>query len=175
MLKLLLPLLLLIAGTGAGIGAAVLTAPDEAPSPQEETGHSQDSGSDVGHDKDKTNEGGHDSGGHRDAAEAGFVAFDHQFVVQIVQDDKVTSMVVLSLSLEAEPDLRESIHLRQPKLRDLFLRVLFDHANMGGFQGAFTSSGNLELLRSALREAAQKEMGTGIRDVLIVDIARQDS
>lgn len=175
MLKLLLPLLLLVAGTSAGIGAAILTAPEEETPSQEDTDHSNDTHSDTGHGEEKAEESGHNSGGHGEAAEAGFVAFDHQFVVPIVQGDKVTSMVVLSLSLEAEPGLREAIHLRQPKLRDLFLRVLFDHANMGGFQGAFTRSGNLELLRTALREAAQKEMGAGIRDVLIVDIARQDS
>ena len=49
----------------------------------------------------------------------------------------------------------------EPKLRDVFLQVLFDHANMGGFRGAFTRSDVLEPLRTALREAAQKHLGKG--------------
>ena len=92
----------------------------------------------------------------------------------LIQGDKVTAMVVLSLSLETKPGLSDTVFTYEPKLRDVFLRVLFDHANAGGFRGAFTQSGTLDLLRQGLREAAQKEMGDDIFDVLIVDIARQD-
>ncbi|MFL4469477.1 hypothetical protein ACERZ8_06195 [Tateyamaria armeniaca] len=40
--------------------------------------------------------------------------------------------------------------------------------------GEFTNANNLDILRSALREVAQKDMGDQISDVLIVEIARQD-
>lgn len=168
MVKFLLPLLFLAIGTGAGIGAALLTAPGAAmqdkPVQDGAPGHSGAAANPVPK-----------PGGEEPAQQAGFVAFDHQFVVPLVQGDRVSAIVVLSLSLEAEQNIREAIYAHQPKLRDLLLRVLFDHANMGGFEGAFTRSGNLDLLRTALREAVQKEMGPGIHDVLIVDIARQDS
>jgi len=62
----------------------------------------------------------------------------------------------------------------EPKLRDTFLQVLFDHANVGGFRGAFTNSSNLDVLRQALFAAGKKVMGDTITDVLIVEIARQD-
>lgn len=157
MIKKLLPVILLLLGTGAGIGAAMFTAPppggddhaeaEEHPSEDEEEG----------------------------AAQSEFIKLNNQFVVPLMADDRVSSMVVVSLSLETEPGLTEVVYAREPKLRDLFLRVLFDHANMGGFRGAFTQSQTLDLLRNALREVAQKEMGDEILDVLIVDIARQDS
>ena len=51
---------------------------------------------------------------------------------------------------------------------------MFDHANVGGFDGEFTNANNLDVLRNALRESAQKDMGEQISDVLIVEIARQD-
>ncbi len=70
--------------------------------------------------------------------------------------------------------MNEKIHAYEPKLRDVFLQVLFDHANMGGFRGAFTRSDMLTPLRTALREAAQKQLGKDIYDVLIVEMSRQD-
>jgi len=68
-----------------------------------------------------------------------------------------------------------SLIKREPKLRDSFLRVLFDHANMGGFEGNFTNAQVLGRLRAALREVAQQDLGVDVaQDVLIVEIARQD-
>jgi hypothetical protein len=57
----------------------------------------------------------------------------------------------------------------------VFLQVLFDHANAGGFQGSFTDGSNLVILRKALFESAAGILGEQVKDVLISDIARQDS
>jgi hypothetical protein len=84
-------------------------------------------------------------------------------------------MVVLSLSLEVAPGSTEAVYEREPKLRDALLQVLFDHANVGGFSGSFTDGSNLILLRTSLKEASALVLGTIVRDVLITDIARQDS
>ncbi len=60
-------------------------------------------------------------------------------------------------------------------MRDSFLQVLFDHANAGGFDGAFTEAGAMDQLRGALREVAQRDLGEElVKDVLILEIARQD-
>ena len=83
-------------------------------------------------------------------------------------------MVVITLSLETKVGMAEKIRLYEPKLRDVFLQVLFDHANMGGFRGAFTRSDVMTPLRTALREAAQQLLGRDVYDVLIMDITRQD-
>ena len=69
---------------------------------------------------------------------------------------------------------RPTIDSREPKLRDAYLQVLFDHANVGGFNGSFTSSGNMSILRRALLQTSQNLFGNLILDVLITDIARQD-
>jgi len=103
-----------------------------------------------------------------------FVRLNNQFVVPVVKDARVASLVVLSLSLETEPGMSEEIYSLEPKLRDVFLQVLFDHANIGGFAGSFTHSSNMEVLRRSLREVAQAELGKRVSNVLIIDIARQD-
>jgi flagellar FliL protein len=112
-----------------------------------------------------------------DTAEGGaeYVKMSNQFVIPVVDQGKVVSMVILALTLEVGIGTTEVIYAREPKLRDAFLQVLFDHANSGGFDGSFTDAPNLMLLRKALLEAAQTAIGPNVSDVLISDIARQDS
>lgn len=185
----LLPIFLFLFGTGAGIGAG-LVIPQTEPDASETT---IDGGSPDGQDPSETASGedhasaaskpGHEAvaAGHADTAadEHGsdvydYVKMNNQFVVPVVAAQRVEALVVISLSIEAEPALRDQIYAREPKVRDAFLQVLFDHSNMGGFQGAFTRASNLEILRTALTDVAKAEFGPGIRSVLIVDIARQD-
>lgn len=153
MLK-LLPLLLLLVGSGVGIAAGLFMAPELAPEGAEEKVV-------PSHDE-------------REVGPTEFVKLNNQFVVPIVQADRVAALVVLSLSLETQAGARERVFEREPKLRDMFLRVLFDHANMGGFDGSFTRPGKLDVLRQSLADVAQKELGDDVETVLITDIARQD-
>ena len=67
------------------------------------------------------------------------------------------------------------VYKLEPKLRDEFLQVMFDHANSGGFSGSFTDGANLLLLRKALLESAKGVLRELVSDVLIIDIVRQDS
>jgi hypothetical protein len=66
------------------------------------------------------------------------------------------------------------VYGREPKLRDGFLIVLFDHAAAGGFDGDFTAPTKLAALRRALTEQARAILGPIANDVLIQDIVRQD-
>jgi len=81
---------------------------------------------------------------------------------------------VLSLTLEVTPDLEQVVFEREPRLRDGFLRVILDHANTGGFDGTFTSNGAVDAVKARLMETARAELGDGVKDVLLLDIARQD-
>lgn len=96
------------------------------------------------------------------------------FVVPIVKDKKVSSLIVMSLSIEVPIGQKDAIYAKEPKLRDSFLQVLFNHANLGGFEGEFTDSSNLDVLRNSLREIGRRDLGDGISDVLIMEVARQD-
>lgn len=159
MIRKLLPVLLALIGLGLGVGAGLFLRPV-----------SEESMAEVG-----------DDGHLAEADEADlevapeYVKLNNQFVVPVMDGGKVVSLVILSLSLEIEPGLSQEIYAREPKLRDVFLRVLFNHANAGGFQGSFTDGSNLVLLRKTLFEAATEIMGKTVKEVLISDIARQDS
>lgn len=151
MIRKILPLLLALIGLGAGIGAGFALRPTED---HEET---------VEHPVEEA------------APTTEFVKLNNQFVIPVVEDGRVTSLVILSLSVEVSLGNTETVYAREPKLRDMLLQVMFDHANAGGFKGVFTDGANLILLRKALLEATQKIMGDIVKDILISDIARQDS
>lgn len=168
----LLPILFLILGTGAGVGAGVFLAPggdDTRAAAQEQPDDPIGQGP-VAAPQETRGAGTDDMGSGRE-----YVRMNNQFVVPVVSDERVTALVVLSLSLEIEAGRSEAVYAQEPKLRDLFLQVLFDHANMGGFNGAFTSANMLDVLRMSLLEAARGQLGSTIRQILIIDIARQDA
>ncbi|MEL7091370.1 MAG: flagellar basal body-associated FliL family protein [Pseudomonadota bacterium] len=162
MIKKLLPLILLLVGAGAGVGAGIFLRPPPEPAPMAEEGEKASVEVAKAEPEDE------------EPADREYVKMNNQFVVPIVKQDRVNSLVVMSLSIEVPAGQREAVYAKEPKLRDSFLQVLFDHANIGGFDGPFTNANNLSVLRGALREVAQKDMGEQITDVLIIEIARQD-
>ena len=157
MIKKLVPILLVLFGTGSGIGAGVFLRPEM---PGE-----ADSG-----------EGAEQAvqAPRPDRAERDYVKLNNQFVIPVVEGGEVSSLVVMALSIEIEPGYREEIFRKEPTLRDSFLQIMFDHSNVGGFRGAFTDNNTLDVLRASLRDVAIRDAGPHVTDVLILEIARQD-
>jgi len=98
-----------------------------------------------------------------------------QFVVPLLDDGRVRSMVVMSLALELAENHGVSLQRQEARLRAILLQVMFDHANTGGFEGIFTSGEALLALRRTLRDAARAEVGPALHDVLITELLRQES
>ena len=178
MIRKLIPVLLGLIGLGIGLGAGLFLRPAAPADPEAvagEAGHEAAGEAAAGGETAKAAHG--EAAAKADAAEGGpeYVKLSNQFVIPVVEQGKVVSMVILALTLEVGAGTTDAIYAREPKLRDAFLQVLFDHANSGGFDGSFTDAANLVLLRKALLEAAQTAIGPDVSDVLISDIARQDS
>lgn len=165
MLGKLLPILLALIGLGGGVAAGLVLRP--APAPED---YAAEAGVEPAADGDHA-----EAEGDPDENAPEYVKLNNQFVVPVVEKGRVAALVVLSLSLEVDLGSTEAVYLREPKLRDVFLQVMFDHANTGGFSGSFTDGSNLVVLRNSLKEAAAQVLGPVITDVLITDIARQDS
>jgi len=157
----LLPFLLIVMGAGAGVGAGLVLRP---PSVSEEAtdGEGAEAPQEAPEEVDP-------------ALAPEFVKLANQFIVPVVENDRIVSLVILSLSLEVAPGSTEQVYAQEPRLRDGILQLLFDHANTGGFRGSFTDADNLVILRRGLKEVAVSVMGDTVRNVLITDIIRQDS
>lgn len=105
---------------------------------------------------------------------AEYVKLDRQFVVPVVEGEKVAALMVVSLALEIDEGGSDAVFTHEPKLRDEFLKVLFLHAQSGGFAGAFTREKVMADLRGSLASAAQGVLGGGARSVLLTNMVRQD-
>ena len=140
-MKKLLPVLLALLGTGAGVAAGLVLMPPDAPEQAADPCAAPAKNATAPAADAPVNPGTRD-----------YVRLNNQFVVPIVLSGRVTSLVVLSLSLEVSVGAQERVFAVEPKLRDGFLQVLFDHANSGGFEGAFTSVTTMETLRRSLQE-----------------------
>jgi len=147
----ILPIVLALAGLGAGAGAGFVLRP--APEPEAETAEAP----------------------APPPAITDFVKLNNQFVVPVLDNGRVSALVILSLSLEVQAGGTEAVYAVEPRIRDALLQVLFDHANAGGFRGVFTDGANLVMLRKAMKETVERIMGPTVLNVLISDIARQDA
>ncbi|SMX32245.1 flagellar basal body-associated FliL family protein [Maliponia aquimaris] len=173
MLRKLLPILLALVGTGAGVGAGLFLMPkgeeSHVASETHDDPHAETDKADPHAAAEPAKSDDHDG----DTNE--YVKLNNQFVIPIMGSKRVEALVVASLSVEVTVGKSQTVYQREPKLRDVFLQVMFDHANIGGFEGSFTAGERMDILRSALLDAARSVLGADVKDVLITEIARQDA
>lgn len=163
-MKNLLPIVMLLIGTGAGVGAGIFMRPETLP----ESAEGVEEEAEVAPAPAVPSPAASIEGKQ-------YIKLKNQFVIPIVAEERIASMVVMTLSVEVPEGRGQAVYDIEPKIRDVFLRVLFDYATIGGFDGAFASNGNLDVIRNGLREAAFGTFGADlISDVLIFEIARQD-
>lgn len=190
-MKKLLPVLLALLGLGGGVAAGhFLKPPPENPAADAKDAHATDATEADAHAAADPKADAHadaHSDAHADPAHAPggddahapespweYVKLDSQFVVPVMGEARVASLIVLSISLEVTQGTSAEVYSREPKLRDSFLRVLFEHERAGGFAGVFTDQRVMGELRANLRAAARAVLGKLANDVLVTDILRQD-
>ena len=168
--RILVPLVIALLGLGAGIAAGLALKP--APQPAEVAACPEgDAACPVAEPDpfaplpEKKPEG-----------ELAYVPMDKPFVVPVFAKEQVIAMVVVSLSVETETESAQAVEAVKPRLRDSFLKVMFRHANSGGFDGSFTTGRKMDDLKSALLTAAHEVMeDVPVEEILITEIARQDT
>jgi flagellar basal body-associated protein FliL len=175
MMKIVIPVLLALVGFVGGAGAAWFLKPP--PEPEEEVCLNEEGEEVSGEACPKEGEEdahAEEAADEHEEAKSEFVPLERQFIVPVVSEDRVSSMMVLTLSLEVEPGTVESVFQREPKLRDALLRALFEHAYTGGFTGDFTAEHVMRELRGNLLKAARAVVGPNVKDVLVADIIKQE-
>lgn len=171
----LLPILLLLLGVGGGAGAGWFLQPHAEET--EETAHAApaEDGEHGAHEDHAAPQASASTQYEPPPPNTEAVRFPNQFVVPLIEDEQVRAMVVIGIALEMREGHEFSLSHDEPRLRAAFLQLLFDHANLGGFDGVFTSGEALLTLRRALRDTARVIYGPEIYDVLITELTRQDT
>lgn len=161
-MKKLLPILLVLLGLGGGVGAGFMLRPP--PGEPEACAPAVDCPEPVEERPEPT----------ASDKPTSFASLKKQFVIPVLRDGQVVALVVASLALEVDEGTDELAFIREPKLRDAFLQVMFIHAHSGGFNGNFTQDAALRDLKLRLYEVALPIMGEALHGVLITEIVRQD-
>jgi len=120
----------------------------------------------------------HGGGGHGKESSASsevvYYKFSREFIVPIIRESRVQSLVILNLNLEADASISQKLFEMEPKLRDNIMTTLITLSNDGTTFEAMTNVENYESIRSLVLKNLQSVMSTGINNVLIVDLAKQD-
>jgi flagellar basal body-associated protein FliL len=166
--RLIVPILLALFGLTAGAGAGYMLRPAPAPDAVGDTAAKGEHGGAEAHDAAP-------SASDKPTTPREYVRLNNQFIVPLVEQGRVSAMVIMALSVEIEQGQAALVYAQEPKLRDALLQAMFQHANAGGFRGSFTDTSNMRLLRQLLREEVRGVLGAAASDVFITDIVRQDT
>ncbi len=123
-----------------------------------------------GHEKPKS---GHDGGGGSSDGSS-YMKFSRQFIVPVIRQNGVGSLVALDINLELSASANENVYLKEPKLRDAMLSTLLRLSNEGAFNAQLLQPENMEEIRTGLFASAQSILGEDVTGVLILNMARQD-
>ena len=158
MIAKLLPVLILVLGVAGGLGAGLWLRPDPPPPEADAEASAPPAPPEA------------------PTQELALYELHDQFLVPLLRDERLVSVIVISLALEVAPSALDAVRRAEPRLRDRLLQAMFDHANDGGFHGVFTANNTMTLLRRALLEAAQDVLGAdAVSGVLVTDILRSGS
>jgi flagellar protein FliL len=100
--------------------------------------------------------------------------FSREFIVPIMEDGRVKSLVILNINLEAESSISQTLFEMEPKLRDNIMTTLIGLSGDGVTFDNLTDVDSYETIRSMILMNLETIVASGITNVLIVDMARQD-
>ena len=103
-----------------------------------------------------------------------FALLDKQFLVPVIEDEALSAMMLVTISVEVPEGTMDQVFEKEPRLRDRMLQDMFAHANIGGFAGNFTHSDKMQTLRRDLLRSAREIVGDTALDILVLDIVRQE-
>lgn len=154
-MKKLLPVLLIVIGIAAGAGAGLFLKP--APEGGAAEHHADEGPSEAD-----------------EAAERSFVKIGKQTIVPVVTEGETRALMLFELAVDVPATRVDQVHEMEPRLRDAFLRELFQMSYTGAFLTNFTEERIIEELRRNLTNAARTYLGHNQAEVLILDVMRQE-
>ena len=113
-------------------------------------------------------------GGGEASGEVVFYKFSREFIVPILEEERVESLVILNINLEADAELSQELFRLEPKLRDNIMTTLIELSNDGRTFQTITDVQSYEAVRSMILMNLKNVVSEGIHNVLILDMAKQN-
>ena len=189
MTKLLTPIILIVAIFAGSAAANFLKAPASTPAAKDmsadakgkdDAGKADDyakkddpSKKDDYAKKDAKKSDKKAKGGYGEAS-VSYYKFSREFVIPLMREDQVESLIIMNLNLEVESSLSGSLFTKEPKLRDNIMSTLIALSNDGRTLDNFSQVESYETIRRMVLKNLKSELGPGILNVLILDMAKQE-
>ena len=103
-----------------------------------------------------------------------FGAERRQFVVQVVQNGKPRSMIIMDINIEVNSELGETVYAYEPRLRDALLSHLIMKAGQGDLPRILEDTAMMAETQAELRAISKTIIGDGALQVLIQHIVMQN-
>jgi flagellar FliL protein len=184
----IIALAIVLAGIGGGLALGVALRPGDAPDGQDgvttraggqggedsaENAAGNDAAEPVG--ADSGNERNSEAGGDGEAgADREYIKAGRQIVVPVVNKGETKALMMFDLAIGVPRTMAGRTSAAEPRLRDAFLRVLFEMSYTGAFSSTYTDERVVDELRGKLLAAARRVVGDAVGEVLILDILRQE-
>lgn len=184
MLDKLIPMLIVVVGAAGGTyGGQMMKAPADTQSTadkydeaeKKDDGHGEKSS----HDSDEKADKGHGSDdGYKttksDKDASYYYSFSREFVVPVMQGERVKSLVILNISLEADPSMSSKLFSQDPKLRDNIMTTLVQLSSETTVLENLTEVESYETIRTMVLRNLDDVISSGLHNVLILDVGKQD-
>ena len=171
-MKKILPIILIVLGIVGGGAAGMFLKPP--PPPPEEGDEASKKAMKKAEKKKK------EKAAEEDLAEGGpptdraFVKVGRQTIIPVLDGGETRALMLFELAVDVPADSANIVHEMEPRLRDAFLRELFQMSYTGAFLTEFTDDKVIDELRRNLTRAARRYVGEDAREVLILDVMRQE-
>ena len=116
----------------------------------------------------------HGKGSGSASGAATYHKFSREFVVPMIENGKVVSLVILNINLEVDPAYSGQVFSMEPAIRDNIMTTLINISNDGRTFETLTDIESYESMRALVLMNVKKVMPNGISNILILDMARQD-
>ena len=180
----LVPLLMLLMGIGAGIGAGIAFKPehDFGANVSDKDGSGEATGENKSGDAKKDGKGAAipDPGATKapkdetEIKERTYVSIGTQTIIPVVEGERTRALMLFELAVDVDPSAHDQAVMLEPRLRDAFLRELLKMSSTGAFTKTYTEDWVIDELRKNLGRAARRFLGDGMREVLVLDVIRQE-
>ena len=174
----LVAIIFIAIGSFAGV---MLKTPSTAAAGGAETSESEDNhGDHDDHGDHKKDDHGKKKGDakkgdkYASSGDSEYFKFSREFVVPVMREDQVKSLVILHVTLETASGESDKLFSEEPKLRDNIMTTLIGLSNDGRTLEEPTNIEHYEMIRSMLLMNLRDSVSEGIMNVLIVDMAKQD-
>lgn len=164
--------IVLVLGGIAGGGAAGLMLKPAGPAPDDpNTG-------DVEESDDRAEAAQSDESADADGEikPVSYVKVGRQTIIPVLDHGETKALMMFELAVDVASGQTDRALAMEPRLRDAFLRELFQMSYTGAFDDAYTDDRVIDELRRNLLRAAEKHLGKkAVNDVLILDVMRQNT